>query len=211
MVRTGTSVSFIPHSDLQLWTAGGYHAQLMHSKADGVNISLSFDASSLAPINMFESMNLTCNLGIPWIGTDTASLAPVLLKDVIEWATMGGARALGIDDVVGSITPGKRADLIMIRQDDLNMAPAYDVESAIVRVSTPANGDTVMVDGRILKRGGSLVAFDTPKIVRNAARSAYKVRKLAGGRLTPPARTSSRTSDPAGTRMRRPDPGVLRS
>lgn len=187
MVRAGTPVSFAPHSELRLGTAGGYHDQLLHSKADGVTISLSFDASSLAPINMFESMNLTWNLGIPWIGTDTAGLEPVLLKDVIEWATMGGARALGIDDVTGSITPGKRADLILIREDDLNMAPACDVESAVVRVATPANVDTVMVDGRVLKRGGQLVGYDTAKITRNAWESALAVRERAGGRLDPNA------------------------
>lgn len=185
MKRSGSPVSFAPHSELRLGTAGGYHPQLLHSKADGVVISLSFDASSLAPINMFESMNLTWNLGIPWIGTDTEGMPPVLLKDVIEWATMGGARALGIDDVTGSITPGKRADLIMIRQDDLNMAPACDVESAIVRVATPANVDTVLVDGRILKRNGRLVGYDTAKIVRKASASALAVRQRAGGRLTP--------------------------
>lgn len=187
MKRTGAPVSFAPHSELRLGTAGGFHPQLLRSKADGLIISLSFDASSLAPINMFESMNVTWNLGIPYVGTDTAGLAPVLLKDVIEWATMGGARALGIDDVTGSVTPGKRADLIMIRQDDLNMAPACDVESAIVRVATPANVDTVMVDGRVLKRGGKLVGFDTLKIVRNAASSAHAVRTRAGGRLKPPS------------------------
>ncbi len=185
MVRAGTPVSFAPHSDLRLGTAGGYHGQLLHSKADGVTISLSFDASSLAPINMFESMNLTWNLGIPWIGTDTEGLEPVLLTDVIEWATMGGARALGIDDVTGSITPGKHADLIMIRENDLNMAPACDVESAIVRVATPANVDTVMVDGRVLKRGGRLVGYDTARIVRNAWESSLAVRERAGGRLHP--------------------------
>lgn len=185
MKRTGTPVSFAPHSELRLGTAGGYHGQLMHSKADELIISLSFDASSLAPINMFESMNLTWNLGIPHIGTDTEGMPPVLLTDVIEWATMGGARALGIDDVTGSVTPGKRADLIMIRQDDLNMAPACDVESAIVRVATPANVDTVMIDGRVVKRGGQLVGYDTAKIVRKAARSALRVRTRAGGSLAP--------------------------
>lgn len=185
MKRTGSPVSFAPHSELRLGTAGGYHGQLLQSKADGLTVSLSFDASSLAPINMFESMNLTWNLGIPWTGTDTASLPPVLLSDVIRWATLGGAQALGIDDLVGSVTPGKRADLIMIRQGDLNMAPAADVESAIVRSATPFNVDTVLVDGRILKRGGELVAFDVPTIVRKAARSAYDVRKRAGGVLTP--------------------------
>jgi cytosine/adenosine deaminase-related metal-dependent hydrolase len=187
MARTGTPLSLAPHSELRLGTAGGFHGQLMHAKQDGVLISLSFDASSLAPINMFESMNVTWNLGIPWIGTDTATLPPVLLHDVVAMATVNGAKALGLDGVTGSITPGKRADVIMIRQDDLNMAPACDVESAVVRVATPANVDTVFVDGRILKRDKELVGFDVPRLVRAAAASAHAVRTRAGGRLTPPS------------------------
>lgn len=186
MARTGTPLSLAPHSELRLGTAGGFHGQLMHSKRDGVLISLSFDASSLAPINMFESMNVTWNLGIPWIGTDTEGLPPILLTDAIQMATLNGAKALGLDKITGSITPGKRADVILVRQDDLNMAPAADVESAIVRVATPANVDTVFVDGRIVKRNKQLIGYDVPDLVRAAARSAHAVRTRAGGRLTPP-------------------------
>lgn len=189
MARTGTPLSLAPHSELRLGTAGGFHGQLMHSLADGVLISLSFDASSLAPINMFESMNVTWNLGIPWIGTDTAGLPPVLLADVIRMATLNGARALGLDDVTGSITPGKRADVILVRQDDLNMAPACDIESAVVRVASPANVDTVFVDGRLMKQHKELVGFDSEGLVQAAAGSAHAVRTRAGGRLTPPTPT----------------------
>jgi cytosine/adenosine deaminase-related metal-dependent hydrolase len=79
IVRTGTPLSLAPHSEMRLGSAGGFHGQLMCSASDGVLISLSFDASSLAPINMFESMNVTWNVGIPWIGSDTESLPPVLI------------------------------------------------------------------------------------------------------------------------------------
>ena len=51
--------------------------------------------------------------------------------------------------------------------------------------STPANVDTVLVDGRIVKRGGKLVAYDVEKIVREAKPSALRIRTAAGGRLTP--------------------------
>jgi cytosine/adenosine deaminase-related metal-dependent hydrolase len=185
MVRTTTPLSLAPHSEMRLGTAGGFHGQLMHAKSDGVLISLSFDASSLAPINMFESMNVTWNIGIPWIGTDTAALPPVLLTDAIRMATLNGAKALGLERVTGSITPGKRADVILIRQDELNMAPACDVESAVVRVATPANVDTVFIDGRIVKREKELVGFDERGLIRAAAASAHAVRTRAGGRLTP--------------------------
>jgi cytosine/adenosine deaminase-related metal-dependent hydrolase len=90
-------------------------------------------------------------------------------------ATINGARALGLGDVTGSLTPGKRADIILIRADDLNVAPVVDVASTVVRSVTPANVDTVMSDGRIVKRGGTLVAFDAPAVVANAQRSAAGV------------------------------------
>ncbi|GAA3981234.1 amidohydrolase family protein [Actinomadura viridis] len=189
MVRTKAPVSFSVHSELRLGTAGGFHGQLLRMAAAGITISLSFDASSLAPINMFESMNVAWNLGIPWIGSDTAALPPLVFKQIIEMATLNGARALGLEKVTGSITPGKRADVLLIRQDDLNMAPACDIESAVVRSATPANVDTVFVDGRLVKRDGRLTAYDVRGIVRNAAASAHAVRTRAGGRLTPPTAT----------------------
>lgn len=185
MIRSGTPLSISPHSELRLGTAGGFHDQLLKSVNDGVLTSLSFDASSIAPIDMFQSMGIAWNIGIPWIGTDTERLPPILFRHAIAMATINGAKALGLDTQIGSITPGKRADLILIRQDDLNIAPAADIESAVVRVATPANVDTVLVDGRILKRDKQLVGFDVPQLVRDAAASAHAVRTRAGGRLTP--------------------------
>jgi cytosine/adenosine deaminase-related metal-dependent hydrolase len=173
------------HSELRLGEAGDPRAALLKMLSAGVNVSLSVDATSLAPVNLFEAMNVAWNMGIPWYGSDTADLKPVSLHDCIELTTMNGARALGIADQVGSLTPGKRADIILIRTDDINIAPAADIASAVVRSATPANVDTVMIDGRILKQAGDLIAYDVERIVREAALSAHEVRQRAGGRLTP--------------------------
>ena len=54
----------------------------------------------------------------------------------------------------GSLTVGKRADIILIRGNDLNLAPVANIETSVVQSATPANVDTVLVDGRIVKRGG---------------------------------------------------------
>jgi hypothetical protein len=62
-------------------------------------------ATSLAPINVFESMNVAWNLGIPYLGTDKANLPAVVFRQVIEMATINGARSLGLDAATGSITP----------------------------------------------------------------------------------------------------------
>jgi cytosine/adenosine deaminase-related metal-dependent hydrolase len=109
----------------------------------------------------------------------------VTARQVLEMATINGAWDLGVAERTGSLTPGKRADLVLIRAHDLNVAPAVDLEATIVRSVTPANVDTVLVDGRVLKRGGHLIGLDVDDIVRKAEKSARAVRTRAGGRLAP--------------------------
>jgi len=101
--------------------------------------------------------------------------------------TINGAKALGLGDVTGSLTPGKRADIILINANDVNTAPLANIEATVVMSATPANVDTVIIDGKIVKRGGKLVAYDVPRIVRAAKESSLRIRKSAGGRLAPPA------------------------
>jgi cytosine/adenosine deaminase-related metal-dependent hydrolase len=185
MARTGTPLSFAVHSELRLGEAGDPRAALLRMLAAGVCVTLSIDAASLAPVNLFEAMSVAWNMGIPWQETDTKDLEPLGFRTCIEMATINGARALGLEAVTGSLTPGKRADLIMIDASGLNVAPVVDLESTIVRSATPANVDTVMIDGRILKRHGELLAFDVGRVVRQAEESSHEVRARAGGRLQP--------------------------
>jgi cytosine/adenosine deaminase-related metal-dependent hydrolase len=184
MARTGTPLSFSTFSEFRLGRAGDPRDALFRMRRHKVLVSLSFDASSISPPNMFETMRFTWNMGIPWRGTPTEKEPEVGFREVIEMATLNGARALGLGDVTGSIAVGKRADIILIRGNDINIAPVADVETSVVQSATPANVDTVMVDGRIVKRGGKL-AYDVSKVVRDAQISALKIRTAAGGRLTP--------------------------
>jgi cytosine/adenosine deaminase-related metal-dependent hydrolase len=185
MARTKTPLSFATLSEFRLGRAGDPRDALLRMRKHGVLISLSFDASSIAPPNMFETMRFTWNMGIPWRGTPTEKLPEVTFREVIEMATLNGAKALGLGEVTGSISVGKRADMILIRGNDLNIAPVVDIEASIVQSATPANVDTVMVDGKIVKRGGKLVAHDVAKVVHEAKVSALRVRTAAGGRLAP--------------------------
>jgi 5-methylthioadenosine/S-adenosylhomocysteine deaminase len=184
MARTGTPLSYAVHSELR---PGGPdpRAALLHMLDAGVTVSLSIDAASLAPINLFEAMNVAWNLGVPRPGDDTKDLPRLSFRRVIELATVNGARALGLEAVTGSLTPGKRADILLIRAGDLNVGPVADLESTVVRSVTPANVDTVLIDGRILKRHGELVAFDVERITRDAEAASLRVRERAGGRLAP--------------------------
>jgi len=188
MARTKTPLSFSPHSEFRLGLAGDPRVALLRMRRHGVLISLSFDATSIAPLNMFENMRLVWNMAVPWRGTPTEKDPPVGFREVIEMATLDGAKALGLGDVTGSLTVGKRADIILIRGNDINVAPVADIETTVVQSATPANVDTVLVDGRIVKRDGKLVAYDVERIVRQAKASALRIRTAAGERLTPAAR-----------------------
>jgi cytosine/adenosine deaminase-related metal-dependent hydrolase len=97
----------------------------------------------------------------------------------LQLATIDGAVDLGIADRTGSITPGKRADLVLVRITDTNMAPAGDPYEAMVSLGLPTNVDTVIVDGRVLRRAGTFTAFDHAKIVAEAREAAVGLRDKA--------------------------------
>jgi 5-methylthioadenosine/S-adenosylhomocysteine deaminase len=84
---------------------------------------------------------------------------------------------MGLDDKIGSLKPGKRADLVAISPNALDMAVVTDPAHAVLEATGPENVDTVVVDGRILKRGGKLVAIDTPKVVAEARAALAGVRE----------------------------------
>jgi cytosine/adenosine deaminase-related metal-dependent hydrolase len=100
-------------------------------------------------------------------------------RRLVELATIDGARDLGIADTVGSLTPGKRADLITVRTTDINMAPVGDPYDALVALAQPVNVDTVVVDGRILRRGNKFTALDHAKVLADAMDTADALRTRA--------------------------------
>jgi 5-methylthioadenosine/S-adenosylhomocysteine deaminase len=195
MARTKTPLTFSTHSEFRFGEHGDPRVALMKARAAGVLITLSSDATSIAPLNMFENMRFAWNMSIPWKETDTENFSPLSFSEVIEMATINGARALGLGDMIGSITPGKRADIILVRTDELNIAPLANIETTIVQSGNPTNVDTVLVDGRIMKRHGKLLHFDVPAIIKRAESSALRIRHAAGGDLKP-------ISDAAGNPVR---------
>jgi 5-methylthioadenosine/S-adenosylhomocysteine deaminase len=111
-------------------------------------------------------------------GPSTPLMQP---REAIQLATRGGARVLGLDGLTGSLTPGKRADVILVRTDQINMlpAPGNDPSFQLVQSAQPANVDTVIVDGRILKRGGRLLHVDVAAVIAQAATAQAAIRERA--------------------------------
>jgi cytosine/adenosine deaminase-related metal-dependent hydrolase len=170
LAKSGTPVSLSPFTELR--TGFGLTPTGDMLKA-GVPVSFSVDTTLLCGnADMFAIMKAIQNVENGLKQSEFA-LAP---RKVLELATMGGAKALGISDRVGSLSPGKRADLILVRTTDLNMVPLTEPVRMLVQAAQPANIALVMVDGRILKRGSQLTTIDVPQLVAEATETINRVR-----------------------------------
>jgi cytosine/adenosine deaminase-related metal-dependent hydrolase len=181
----GLSLSYSPQSELRLQADGDFRTQLLLAMAARINLCLSIDATSLGAVSMFDAMHSLWNLGVPWNGTETEKLPRLDFNQCLAMATLNGAQAMGMADRVGSLKAGKRADIVMLRANDLNMSPLGEPRTALVRSATPANVDTVIVDGRFLKRGGQLLNVDVAQVVAQANESLLAIRQRAGGAWAP--------------------------
>jgi cytosine/adenosine deaminase-related metal-dependent hydrolase len=81
---------------------------------------------------------------------------PVTTQEALRWATMDGAKMAHLDQAIGSLTPGKQADVTLLRKTDLNLAGIADATNGIVLHANPGNVDTVLIAGKIMKQGGRL-------------------------------------------------------
>ena len=174
MKARGVSYSTSPQLEARRAAALG-EIQLGELLAAGVKVSLLTDHMASISCDPFASMRTLFALHSHRIG----ARVPLTLKRLLQLATLDGAVDLGIADRTGSITPGKRADLVLLRATDLNMAPVSDSYEAVVSFALPANVDTVVIDGRILRRAGKFTAFDDAKIVAEAREAALALRDKA--------------------------------
>ncbi|MFL6834092.1 MAG: amidohydrolase family protein [Xanthobacteraceae bacterium] len=141
----------------------------------GVKVSLSTDHTTNYNCDPFLGMRILFALHQHRIGDKI----PLTVKRLVQLATLDGAVDLGISEKTGSLTPGKRADMILVRTTDINMAPVGDPYEAIVSLAQPTNVDTVIVDGRILRQSGKFTALDHGKVVHEAKEAAAALRAQA--------------------------------
>lgn len=112
-------------------------------------------------------------------------------RDALRWLTVNGAKAAGVDDVVGSLTPGKRADVVLLDMGGVSQAGwnRRDPAGAIIAQAHAGLVDTVLVDGRIVKRGGRLVHVDVDAALRRMEASQtylYEQMDANGGFIPQP-------------------------
>src|SRR5258708_13154462 len=92
------------------------------------------------------------------------NLPPVLgCRDLLEFATIEGARCANLDSKVGTLAPGKEADILLLAADRLNIWPLNNAPGVVVNQMNPGNVDTVFIAGKIKKWRGNLVGVDVPR------------------------------------------------
>ncbi|HEY8632902.1 MAG TPA: amidohydrolase family protein, partial [Candidatus Limnocylindrales bacterium] len=171
MVRdSGGNVSLAPQIELQM---GHGWAPAQTADKLGIPVGLSSDVATTASADQFTQMHciLASERGrrhqVAWdedLDGNTGTPDLITSRDALRWATIDGARVAGVGDYTGSITPGKKADLVIIDGSAVNVAPIIDPVAAVVCAADISNVKTVLVDGVIQKRDGKLVAsLDGPR------------------------------------------------
>jgi cytosine/adenosine deaminase-related metal-dependent hydrolase len=176
VARAGAGISATPETELQM---GMGHPVTARAMARGVPASLGIDIVSNYAGDMFAQMRLQLQAqrGLEHASrTAPAREVGLRTRPVLELATRGGARVAGLDELVGSLTPGKQADVVLTRADGVHMVPAVDPVAALVLYANAGDVDTVLVAGRIVKRGGRLVGVDWPQLAKRLTRSSERVR-----------------------------------
>jgi cytosine/adenosine deaminase-related metal-dependent hydrolase len=164
IAATGGSVSVATESEQ---SAGQGYPPTWQLRHHDIPVSLSNDTSVWWSGDLFSAMRTT--LGADRSrehmeahgNAETVTHCHLRAEQVVEWATMGGARALGLDSVVGSLEAGKKADVVLIKNDSSPvMFPVLNAYGHIAFQAQRADVDTVVVNGRVVKRAGKLVDVD---------------------------------------------------
>ncbi|HUG49063.1 MAG TPA: amidohydrolase family protein [Candidatus Limnocylindria bacterium] len=186
MADSGGSASVAPELEMHMGHGDVATGRLL---AHGIRPSLSIDVVTSIGGDMFGAMRacLAAELALQNKRALDARRVldplPLMTSDALEFATIEGARACGLADKVGSLTPGKEADLILIDTDQLNLMPMNNARGGVVMSAHPGNVDSVWVAGRRVKQDGRLVGVDLAALRRTVEDSRDHVFAAAGAAI----------------------------
>lgn len=174
LAASGTHVAHCPTSNAKL--ASGICRVPDLQRAD-VNVGLGTDG---APCN--NTCDLLQEMKLAAIIHKSISYDPTAVpaESVLEMATINGARALGLQDRIGSLEIGKKADFVAIDVRGIHNQPWHNPVSAVVYTVTGRDVDVVVVDGRMLVQNGELLTMNEQEIVEEAQRRSREVIERAG-------------------------------
>lgn len=181
VIDSGASVTITPEVEIQM----GHGAPLIgRVRALGGKPSLGVDVESNISGDMFTVMRMALqpqrlldNQVVAKATKAPAQKLSIKPREALQWATIDSARALGLDNKVGSLKAGKQADIILIDTNDLNLFPVHKPVESIVFHANGSNVDTVMVAGKILKQNKKLKFRGLDQKKEQLARSGRKILK----------------------------------
>ena len=172
--RRGIGVSHNPESNMKLSSGTAPVAKYL---AAGIALGLGTDgAASNNDLDMFEAMRQASFLAKHATHDPTA----VPAQTALDLATIGGARALGLERLIGSLEPGKRADLITVSMNAARQTPMYDAVSHLVYVTRGDDVQTTIVDGKMLMKDRQMKTLDRAAVIADANRLAIRVKEAVG-------------------------------
>lgn len=184
MADSGCSAAMTPEIEMQMghgWPATG---RLL---AAGMAPSIGIDIATCNSGHLFQVMRTVLLVERAFAHAEAAKTGgtledqlPLSTSDAIRFATLNGAKALRLDHRIGSLTPGKDADIVLVRADGIEMAPMNNPEGAAVLAGHPGLVDSVWVAGNRLKADGRLIGVDESKVVDLVDRSRDHVLAQAG-------------------------------
>lgn len=180
LADSGGSASLAPYVEMVMGHGRPPIGELL---AHGIAPSLSVDVTTTSPGDMFTQMRVALAAGrlAEFDAGAGHTFRPALTHhDVLGFATTAGAAACGLGARIGSITPGKDADLVLVRTDAVNTFPVSDPIGILVASADVSNVDTVMVRGEIRKRHGALVGVDLAALREKVESSRRFVLSSAG-------------------------------
>lgn len=157
---SGGTISLAPQIELQM---GHGWAPVVKAMEYGLRPSLSIDVVTTAPGDMFTQIRAAfaserARVNAVFWEKNEPAVGLLTAKRMLQMATLDGAHVAGLESRTGSLTPGKKADIVMIDANALNVAPIIDAEAAVTNCADVSNVDTVIVNGVVKKRGGKLLA-----------------------------------------------------
>jgi cytosine/adenosine deaminase-related metal-dependent hydrolase len=183
IARTGGAVSIAPELEMHM---GHGRLATLRARDRGIPVSISIDVCTSVGGDMFSAMRALL-AGSRYLvniaaldANETVDPLPLTAREVLGFATQGGATAAWLGDQVGSITVGKKADLVLLRTDTYGMAPLNYVAGAVVESGNPQLVDTVWVDGTVVKRDGELVGHSFADVRALAEQARDRVLSRAG-------------------------------
>lgn len=184
LVRRDAKVCHSPGSSMHNARGAISHGRFPEMAAQGVSLCLGADAAACNnSLDMFRTMYLTC------LAHNERRLAFGLFppERVLEMATIGGARALHWQDAIGSLEPGKRADLIAVDLHRASLSPVYDFSVVPNLVYSGSGGDVTfaMVDGRVLMRDRRITFVDEDRLLTRAQQCGENMLRRVPYRLAP--------------------------